>query len=243
MTGPARSSGTPLADALAAADRAEAAGWPGDYAEACRQIEALHNLAETVRSHLLTDPEPATGPAGPDGYWERKAQVDVADWCRLAGQADDHPVVTRLTGQAATAQRTSARGAPARHCVTHGRVHADDNDRTCRWQRYDWPEEARIAAIIAIDGRAGPHLQITAPLAMYVATDILDAVAPILRGYYAATPPAAAPPAELAARIRGLLDGYESADGGCGFGDSGEAADYAAQMASLLEEWLRAGAR
>lgn len=47
--------------------------------------------------------------------------------------------------------------------------------------RYDWPEEARIAATRAIDRRAGPHLQITIPVTMYLATDILDAVAPLIR--------------------------------------------------------------
>lgn len=47
--------------------------------------------------------------------------------------------------------------------------------------RHGWPEEARIAAIEAIDRRAGPHLQVTVPLTMYLATDILDAVAPLIR--------------------------------------------------------------
>jgi hypothetical protein len=38
-----------------------------------------------------------------------------------------------------------------------------------------------MAAIEAIDARAGPHLQITVPMAMYLATDILDAAAPLIR--------------------------------------------------------------
>jgi hypothetical protein len=47
--------------------------------------------------------------------------------------------------------------------------------------RHDWPEEARIAAIKVIDGCAGPHLQITVPMAMHLATGILDVVAPLIR--------------------------------------------------------------
>jgi hypothetical protein len=54
-------------------------------------------------------------------------------------------------------------------------------DRDPRDGMSDWPEEARVAAITAIDARTGPHLQITAPLAMYVATDILNATAPLIR--------------------------------------------------------------
>lgn len=43
--------------------------------------------------------------------------------------------------------------------------------------RHGWPEGARVAAIKAIDARTGPCLQITVPMAMCLATDILDAVA------------------------------------------------------------------
>jgi hypothetical protein len=46
---------------------------------------------------------------------------------------------------------------------------------------HGWPEKARVAAVEAIDRRTGPHLQITVPVAMYLATDILDAVAPLIR--------------------------------------------------------------
>jgi hypothetical protein len=59
-----------------------------------------------------------------------------------------------------------------------------------------WPEEARIAAIKAIDRRTGPHLQITIPVTMYLATDILDAVAPLIR-------------AAERERLRALADGGE----------------------------------
>ena len=41
----------------------------------------------------------------------------------------------------------------------------------------DWPEEARVAAVKAIDATG---VLVTAPMAMRLATDILDAVAPIL---------------------------------------------------------------
>jgi len=44
-----------------------------------------------------------------------------------------------------------------------------------------WPEEARIAAVKAIDRRVGPRLQITVPVAMYLATDILNDVNPLIR--------------------------------------------------------------
>lgn len=43
----------------------------------------------------------------------------------------------------------------------------------------DWPEEARVAAVKAIDATG---VLVTAPMAMRLATDILDAVAPILAG-------------------------------------------------------------
>jgi len=38
-----------VAAALAEVDRAEAAGWPGDYAQAMRQLEALRKLAAAIR--------------------------------------------------------------------------------------------------------------------------------------------------------------------------------------------------
>lgn len=64
---------------------------------------------------------------------------------------------------------------------------------------HDWPEQARAAAIGAIDRRCGPGLRITVPATMYLASDILDAVAGIIRADERArltagtqTPPAAA---------------------------------------------------
>ena len=47
----------------------------------------------------------------------------------------------------------------------------------------DWPEEARVAAIKAIDATG---VLVTAPMAMRLATDILDAVTPLLAGAWGA---------------------------------------------------------
>ena len=47
--------------------------------------------------------------------------------------------------------------------------------------RYGWPEEARVAAVGAIGRRTGPHLQITVPATMVLATDIQNAVTPLIR--------------------------------------------------------------
>jgi hypothetical protein len=47
--------------------------------------------------------------------------------------------------------------------------------------RAQWPEQARAAAIDAISRRIGPDLQVTVPVVMYLATDILNAVAPLIR--------------------------------------------------------------
>ncbi len=61
-------------------------------------------------------------------------------------------------------------------------VAAAERARLTRNGRHDWPEEARVAAIEVIDRRsASPYLHITVPMALYLATDILDAVAPIIR--------------------------------------------------------------
>jgi hypothetical protein len=47
---------------------------------------------------------------------------------------------------------------------------------------YDWPREARMAAIAAIDARRdGSGLWVSTPVAAYLATDILNAIAPLIR--------------------------------------------------------------
>ena len=46
---------------------------------------------------------------------------------------------------------------------------------------YDWPRDARDAVIAAIDARTGAGLQVTAPVAVCLATDILNAVVPLIR--------------------------------------------------------------
>jgi hypothetical protein len=46
---------------------------------------------------------------------------------------------------------------------------------------HDWPEEARLAAAAAIDARISASTRVPAPCSADLATDILDAVAPMIR--------------------------------------------------------------
>jgi len=45
----------------------------------------------------------------------------------------------------------------------------------------DWPEEARAAAVKAIDARISASTRVSAPCSADLATDILNAVAPLIR--------------------------------------------------------------